>query len=171
MLISDFAACRSTHDLLLMLFLSETGLFGGTCAHPEGQYSGIISAFETIKTKLLSEDWIDNKALSHPFDDVRISRRGDGLLFRSLYAGINNFNSLSKGAVDAEKILQLVVYPEVAAVIKKMPVLKERIVSEIRRHRDAYGQPAARRVQKTVTHLFGLGDLYVESDNEMLSPC
>lgn len=123
---------KSTHNLLLKLFIDEVGLFGsGPCSY-EVQYCTVVDNFEDIRS---SNSDSEKFALSAPFESVFIDRKDELILFHRLYSAINKMNT---NGVDEDKVIRRIVYPEINLMLARLPDLAKLICKEFYAYTDDY---------------------------------
>lgn len=153
---SDFAHARSTHELLLLLLLSETGVGGIGPAHPSVQYQGLTSALPHLKQKLLAESWDPKAAFGLDcFSGISVELAADAHLFVDL---CRKLTSLAKLGVNEEELVRLGAYPFIKDAVFSTPEIAESLRFAVRKHTSAYGPAVEARIRRTL-EAFGLAGL------------
>lgn len=116
--------CKTTHDLLLMILLDETGAQGEEPRQPIELFQHIQMAFEGIKTHLTEDSW--SEASLEMVPGVKIDKIEDMRLFLKLYRGIHSVTGVF-GCADESSILRQCVYPLIAETVNKNGVLQDQL--------------------------------------------
>jgi hypothetical protein len=145
-LISDFTATSTTHELLYKLFASETGL--ASVSHPETQYAAVVEVMPHLRSRIL-EHLEDSAELDFFSGDhsyigkLMIPLKVDAQLFMELYKDLNRFNS-------AQTLLSQHVYPLAGRMIAGNTQLKNLVVTQLKHHISQYPAAVAYRIFETL---------------------
>lgn len=149
MLTADFERARSCHELLLMLFASETGLLG--VASPEVQHLALTERFDTLRHNALQHLGEDIEVAVPTANagvqvQVRVSGKADAQLFTQLYQRFNAYE-------DCAQCLHQHVYPVMARLIERNGQLRTLLAHALLEHIERHGAAVGRRIEATLTGL------------------
>ena len=143
-----FYHAPSTHQVVLGVLLSETGLLGASALHPEKQYTCITAPFTNIRNRLTAPEWAETGAFNLiGLQGVAVSREEDAQMFMRLYNGLN---SLSAQFVPAAKSVELVTYPLVRLMVSENQAIRTVLADAFRDHVAEYGEAVEQRIRRTL---------------------
>lgn len=159
---SDFIHCRKTHDLLMEILFTETGLHQYPPAHPANQYLGVVCAFEGIRDHLVNDTW-ESEPLTGA-EGIEVTRRADMKLFLDLYQKLNAQQAL--GVDDEQVLISTVVYPVIACMVRQREDIRDRLASDLEAYARIHGEAVERRIRKTMEDM----GIRLERKDDMLAP-
>ncbi|MDO8415250.1 MAG: hypothetical protein Q7S87_03445 [Agitococcus sp.] len=142
---------ETTHQLLLTLLFSETGLYGTRPLHSEAQLNMVVEAFPVIQRNLCRPHWIAEHRLPWPcLSGLSVTQEADAQLFCKLYDGMAQHQ---KDGLSADSILSLVVDPAICAMVQKFPSLEGVLKLEFATHLASHNVQVSARVLRSLDTL------------------